>query len=107
MICLSSLAFLSINTLACGVIEDGTDFDFDVSATFDGLSEEPHDILSFHAVAVEPLGPLDKARLGQTLLLAGETEGEAERQFLSLNLPVMHEVSQALCDMVEESFSTA
>ena len=51
-----------------GVVEDGADINLDVPPFVKGLVQQGHNILPFHSLAVESLGPPDQAGLCQTLL---------------------------------------
>ena len=54
---------------AGGVIEDGAHLNLAISSPLNRLLKQDHDVLPFHALAVEALGPLDQEALGQSLLI--------------------------------------
>ncbi len=60
------------------------------------------DVLTLDTVAVEALSPFHEFSLGEADLLTREGEGEAERQDLLVDLPVLDEVGQAGGNVVEQ-----
>ena len=84
-------------------------FDTHVVATVDGLLQQFYDVATDHVAAVEAFGPRDQRCRVEALLGAWEREGEAERvhRVGFVQLLGLHELGEALGDVVEELLARA
>lgn len=71
-------------------------------ASGNSIFEQLDNIIALHTLTLETFGPSRKSSLGQALLHARKTKGESQGQFLLVDIIFLHEVSQALSNVVEK-----
>ena len=67
-----------------------------------GLTQQLDHILALHTTTLEALGPAHEAGGRQAVLVAGEGEGEAQGQTRVLQAMTLHELMNALHDVVKQ-----